>query len=53
MSDLPWNADDLAEFDRAIRFARYQSRLRERLEQLARMAREERRIEREGGNNAR
>jgi hypothetical protein len=38
---------DLAELDRAIRFARYQSRLRARLEELARLAREERRLERE------
>jgi hypothetical protein len=47
MSDLPWNADDLGELDRAIRFARYERSLRARLEELARMAREERRVERE------
>jgi hypothetical protein len=47
MSHLPWTETDLAELDRAIRLARHYSRLRARMEELARLAREERRIERE------
>jgi hypothetical protein len=42
-----YNDAELARLDRAIRLARYQSRLRDRLEHLARIARVERRIERE------